>query len=75
VALEVSGVIRSRDAGETWSDMSASLIKLAEQPHLQSSVGGRHCGHCEGMLDSHALAISAAAPGHGVSRDTHGSLP
>ena len=43
--------------------MSASLIKLAEQPHLQSSVGGRHCGHCEGMLDSHALAISAAAPG------------
>jgi photosystem II stability/assembly factor-like uncharacterized protein len=63
VALEVSGVIRSRDAGETWSDMSATLIKLAEQPHLQSSVGGRHCGHCEGMLDSHALAISAAAPG------------
>lgn len=63
VALEVSGVIRSRDAGETWSDMSASLIRLAEQPHLQSNVGGRHCGHCEGMLDSHALAISAAAPG------------
>jgi len=63
LALEVSGVILSRDAGETWSDMSASLFKLAEQPHLQSSVGGRHCGHCEGMLDSHALAISAAAPG------------
>ena len=62
-ALEVSGVIRSTDAGETWSDMSASLFRLAEQPHLQSSVGGRHCGHCEGMLDSHALAVSAAAPG------------
>jgi photosystem II stability/assembly factor-like uncharacterized protein len=62
-ALEVSGVIRSADAGETWNDMSASLIELAEQPHLQSSIGGRHCGHCEGMLDSHALAISAAAPG------------
>jgi photosystem II stability/assembly factor-like uncharacterized protein len=62
-ALEVSGVIRSTDAGATWSDMSASLIRLAEQPHLQSSVGGRHCGHCEGMLDSHALAVSAAAPG------------
>ena len=44
--------------------MSGTLIKLAnEQPHLRSSVGGRHCGHCEGMLDSHALAISAAAPG------------
>jgi len=62
-ALEVSGVIRSTDGGETWSDMSASLFELAEQPHLQSSVGGRHCGHCEGMLDSHALAVSAAAPG------------
>ena len=63
VAIEVSGVIRSSDAGETWSDMSSSLIQLAEQPHLKSNVGGRHCGHCEGMLDSHALAISAAAPG------------
>jgi photosystem II stability/assembly factor-like uncharacterized protein len=61
-ALEVSGVLRSSDAGETWSDMSAPLIKLAEQPHLQSNVGGRHCGHCEGMLDSHATAISAAMP-------------
>jgi photosystem II stability/assembly factor-like uncharacterized protein len=62
-ALEVSGVIRSSDAGESWSDMSASLIKHAEKPHLKSSVGGRHCGDCEGMLDSHALAISPAAPG------------
>lgn len=61
-ALEVSGVLRSSDGGETWSDMSAPLIRLAEQPHLQSNVGGRHCGHCEGMLDSHATAISAAAP-------------
>jgi photosystem II stability/assembly factor-like uncharacterized protein len=62
-ALEVSGVIRSADAGESWTDMSASLIKHADQPHLKSSVGGRSCGDCEGMLDSHALAISAAAPG------------
>ena len=56
------GVECSTDGGETWSDMSAPLIKLAEQPHLQSSVGGRHCGNCEGMLDSHATAISPAAP-------------
>jgi photosystem II stability/assembly factor-like uncharacterized protein len=62
-ALEVSGVIRSTDGGDTWSDKTAPLIKLAEMPHLQSSIGGRHCGHCEGMLDSHATAISAAAPG------------
>ena len=63
LALEVSGVIRSRDGGETWQDMSGSLIELAQQPHLKSNVGGRHCGDCEGMLDSHALVISPAAPG------------
>lgn len=63
VGLEVSGVIRSTDAGETWRDVSAPLFELAEQPHLKSNVGGRHCGHCEGMLDTHALAISTAAPG------------
>ena len=61
-ALEVSGVLRSTDGGETWTDMSAPLIKLADQPHLHSNVGGRHCGHCEGILDSHATAVSAAAP-------------
>ena len=60
-ALEVSGVIRSSDGGETWSDMSAPLIKFAEQPRYQSNVGGRHCGVCEGMLNSHATAVSAAA--------------
>jgi len=64
VAIEVSGVIRSSDAGETFTDVSQTLIDLAHNnKHLQSNVGGRHCGHCEGMLDSHALAISAAAPG------------
>jgi photosystem II stability/assembly factor-like uncharacterized protein len=63
LALEVSGVIRSRDGGETWHDLSRSLFELAQQPHLKSNVGGRHCGDCEGMLDSHALVISPAAPG------------
>jgi photosystem II stability/assembly factor-like uncharacterized protein len=63
VGLEVSGVIRSADAGETWTDVSASLMKLADKPHLKSSVGGRSCGDCEGMLDTHAIAVSAAAPG------------
>ena len=64
VAIEVSGVIRSSDAGESWQDVSGTLIEMANsQPHLQSAVGGRHCGHCEGMLDSHALAISPAGAG------------
>ncbi|MES2564068.1 MAG: hypothetical protein V4637_15245 [Pseudomonadota bacterium] len=55
-ALEVSGVIRSTDGGETWKDMSAPLIKLSEQPHLKSRIGSDT--EAEGMLDSHALAVS-----------------
>jgi len=61
VALEVSGVIRSSDGGETFADVSAPLIKLAEQPHLKSRIGSDI--DAEGMLDSHAIVVSAAAPG------------
>jgi photosystem II stability/assembly factor-like uncharacterized protein len=60
-ALEVSGVIRSTDGGETWTDLSAPLIKLSEQPKLKSRIGTDN--DSEGMLDSHALAVSAARPG------------
>jgi len=57
-ALEGSGVIRSTDGGETWTDLSAPLITLAEHPHLKSRIGSDI--DAEGMLDSHALAVSAA---------------
>ena len=64
VAIEVSGVIRSSDGGETFTDVSQTLIDLARNnKHLQSAIGGRHCGICEGMLDSHSLVVSPAAPG------------
>ena len=59
--LEVSGVMRSQDGGETWTDLSAPLIRLADQPHLKSRIGSDL--DSEGMLDTHALAASAAAPG------------
>src|SRR5688572_5660845 len=59
--LEVSGVIRSTDAGETWTDLSAPLIRLSDAPHLKSRIGSDL--DSEGMLDTHALAVSAAAPG------------
>jgi photosystem II stability/assembly factor-like uncharacterized protein len=52
-ALEVSGVIRSTDGGESWADMSAPLIAFAQQPHLQSNVGGtgnRVSGHPHGIV-------------------------
>src|SRR3954468_13392647 len=59
-ALEVRGVIRSTDGGENWQDCSEHLIRLAEQPHLQSAILTTDVA--EGMLDVHAIAISAAAP-------------
>ena len=59
---EVNGVMRSRDAGETWQDCSADLIKMAdENPKLKSAIGTKD--EREGMLDGHALTVSAADPG------------
>src|SRR4051812_39343187 len=53
-ALEVRGVIRSTDGGENWQDCSDHLIRLAEQPHLQSAILTTDIA--EGMLDVHAIA-------------------
>jgi photosystem II stability/assembly factor-like uncharacterized protein len=60
-ALEVSGIIRSADGGETWTDLSQPLVKLTEQPQLKNRIVTDN--DAEGMLDSHALAVSAARPG------------
>jgi photosystem II stability/assembly factor-like uncharacterized protein len=60
-ALEVGGVMRSDDSGATWIDCSADLVKLAERPHLKSRIVSDT--DIEGMLDVHALGISAARPG------------
>ena len=60
--VEVNGVMRSRDAGESWQDCSADLIKLAnDNPKLKSKIGSDT--DTEGMLDGHALCVSDAAPG------------
>lgn len=64
LALEVDGVIRSTDGGESFTDVSAPLIKLAERPHLKSRIGSSM--QSEGMLDSHAIAVSPAAPGQPI---------
>jgi photosystem II stability/assembly factor-like uncharacterized protein len=60
VALEVNGVIRTRDGGESWEDCSGDLIRLSELPHLRSKIVSDT--FAEGMLDGHAIAISAADP-------------
>jgi photosystem II stability/assembly factor-like uncharacterized protein len=59
-ALEVNGVMRSNDGGETWNDCSADLIRLAQKPHLKSKIVSDT--ENEGMLDGHAIATSDADP-------------
>ena len=58
--LEVAGVVRSLDGGETWEDCSQPLIDLAQQPQLKSKIGSNT--DIEGMMDGHALCVSGAAP-------------
>ena len=59
--LEVSGVMRSTDGGETWTDCSTDLLRLAEQePRLRSKLVSDT--EAEGMLDGHAICTSAAEP-------------
>lgn len=59
--LEVDGVMRTLDGGETWEDCSDPLIRLADLPHLKSKI--QSDTEAEGMLDGHAIAVSAARPG------------
>jgi photosystem II stability/assembly factor-like uncharacterized protein len=59
-ALEVNGVIRTTDGGETWADCSDDLVRLSERPHLRSKIISDT--FAEGMLDGHAIAISPADP-------------
>src|ERR1700748_55874 len=58
--LEVNGVMRTTDGGETWKDCSDALVRLAQQPHLKSKIVSDTSD--EGMLDGHAIAISPADP-------------
>lgn len=59
--MEVSGLIRSVDGGETWNDCTPALVKLADKAHLKSQLGSDT--EIEGMMDTHAVAVSAAQPG------------
>ncbi len=58
--LEVGGVIRSHDGGDTWEDCTADLLRLAKHEHLKSAIIGDD--DTEGMMDSHALAVSPTLP-------------
>ena len=58
--LEVNGAMRSTDGGESWRDCSADLIRLADAPHLKSRILSDT--DTEGMLDGHAIVMTAADP-------------
>jgi photosystem II stability/assembly factor-like uncharacterized protein len=59
--LEIGGVMRSTDGGETWIDASDPLVALAGRPRLKSRIVSDT--ETEGMLDAHALCVSSATPG------------
>jgi photosystem II stability/assembly factor-like uncharacterized protein len=61
-ALEVAGVMRSVDGGESWTDCADELVALANRhPHLRSRI--QSDSDTEGMLDAHAVGTTAAQPG------------
>ena len=60
-ALEIAGVMRTTDGGETWEDLGDGLARLSDRPHLRSAIVQKE-SHAEGMLDGHAIAISPASP-------------
>ena len=59
--MEANGAMRSRNGGDSWEDCTADLIRFCEEPKYWSRIGSQT--EIEGMLDGHALACSAAAPG------------
>ena len=60
-ALEVGGVMRSRDGGNSWADCNAGLLEYTEDPRYRSRIVSDT--ETEGIMDSHALQVSKAAPG------------
>lgn len=62
--IEVGGVIRGLDGGNTWSDCTKELLAFTQQDHLKSQIASKT--QIEGMMDSHVLGISTARPGIAV---------
>jgi photosystem II stability/assembly factor-like uncharacterized protein len=60
-ALEVAGVMRSLDGGKTWEDCNANLLAFTKDARYKSRIGSDT--DTEGMMDSHALAVSPGRRG------------
>ena len=63
-ALEVGGVIRSLDGGESWEDISAGLIELSREPHLSNCILSDDL--TEGMMDLHGADGEPRTAGNGL---------
>ena len=61
VAFEIGGMVRSQDGGVSWQSCNQDLLALAEQDHLRSAIVTDQ--QIEGMMDSHAMALSPGHPG------------
>ena len=59
--LEVGGVMRSGDGGDSWEGCNESLLEFTKEPRLRSRIVSDT--ETEGMMDSHALATSPAVSG------------
>ena len=59
--IEANGAMKSPDRGEHWEDCTADLLRFTTQEKYKSRIVSQT--EIEGMLDGHALACSAAAPG------------
>ena len=59
-AMEFGGMMTSHDGGESWDDHGGPLVELSKQPHLSSAIVSDNTA--EGMLDGHALTVTAADP-------------
>jgi photosystem II stability/assembly factor-like uncharacterized protein len=60
-ALEVGGVMRSDDGGDSWAGCNEGLLEFTKEPRLRSRIVSNT--ETEGMMDSHALATTTARPG------------
>ncbi|QQS13091.1 MAG: hypothetical protein IPK81_02155 [Rhodospirillales bacterium] len=60
-AFEVGGLSRSLDGGDTWEGCNSSLLEFTKEPRLRSRIVSDT--ETEGMMDSHALAVSPKHPG------------
>jgi photosystem II stability/assembly factor-like uncharacterized protein len=63
-AVEINGVYRTDNGGESWIDATADLIRLSELPHLKNKIISET--FAEGMLDGHAITIAPSDPDHVV---------